>query len=193
MKVLKLSKENEKEILENLTLALNQGKVLALPTDTVYGLVAKADDEEAVRKIFVLKKRSFQKPIGVFVESLDRAKNLAFIDKEQEEFIKKHWPGAFTFIFKAKVDFPLIVKDGKIGLRMPEDDFLLSLISKVGFPLAQTSANISGKPPALSAKEVLDYFDDNPLLKIVVERDVSLSGKPSKVLDLTYSPYRIVR
>ena len=99
MKILKISKDIEK-IINVIEIALKKGKVLILPTDTVYGLICNAQNKKAVEKIFKIKKRSFNKPIGIFVKDIEMAKKIAKISNDQEKLLKEKWPGKTTFILK---------------------------------------------------------------------------------------------
>lgn len=102
MKILKLSSKNQKEIIEEVRKAIKEEKVIVLPTDTVYGLVCDATNEKAVEKVFKIKRRKIGKPIPIFIKDLKMAKKLAFVDKRQEKFLKKMWPGKVTVILRPK-------------------------------------------------------------------------------------------
>jgi len=137
---------------------------LACPTDTVYGLICDAKNKKAISRIFLIKKRPKNKPLPVFVRNIAMAKTLAKIDKHQEKFLKKVWPGAVTVILKSKN------KNSTIGLRIPSHKFVLGLAKHIG-PLTETSANISGKLPAGNVKEILkhpvkkvDYVELDPMI-----------------------------
>jgi L-threonylcarbamoyladenylate synthase len=195
MIILKIKKENFQKILKITLESIKQGKVIVCPTDTVYGLICDAKNKKAVRKIFKIKKRSFQKPISIFIKDLKMAKKFAQIDKKQEMFLKKYWPGKTIAILKAtKIRFPrgIVCQWGKIGLRIPKHKLLNELLNKFNGPLAQTSANISGKPVPATIKEILKQFDKKYQPDISIDAG-KLSGKSSKVIDLTISPPKILR
>lgn len=157
MKIVKVSSKNLNEAVK----IIKKGGVLIFPTDTVYGLIADAKNKNAVKKIFKIKERSFKKPLPVFVKDLKMAKGLVKINKKQEKILKKYWPGKVTVILKAKpIKFPkgIISKYKKIGLRIPDYKFLSLLLRKINYPLAETSANISGKKASTKIKEVLKQF-----------------------------------
>lgn len=166
--------------------AVKNGKVLACPTDTVYGLICDAQNRKAIAKIFLIKKRPKSKPFPVFVGSIRIAKELAQINDFQERFLKKIWPGGTTVVLNAK-------KGGTIGLRIPRSNFLLNLMKRTG-PLIETSANLSGSAPALSAEEVLTQFLDNKAQPdIVIDGGKLKTSKPSQVIDLTKDKPVILR
>lgn len=196
MIVLKLSKKNLNEI-EKLTIqAIKQRKVVVCPTDTVYGLICDAENKAAVRKIFKIKKRSFQKPISIFVKDFKTAKKIAVIGRNQEKILKKMWPGKLIAVLKAKRKFPkgIICKLGKIGLRIPDYKLLTAILNKFKNPLAQTSANISGKPASTRIEEVLNQFGKQRILPdLVIDAGNLKHSKPSKVIDLTEEKPKTLR
>lgn len=167
--------------------AIKEGKVLVCPTDTVYGLICDAGKKEAVARLYKIKKRPKNKPIPMFVSDISMAKEIAEISVKQEKFLKKVWPGPVTAVLEKK-------GGGTIGIRIPNHKFLLDLVKQNG-PLAETSANISGRPASGKFKEVLEQFAlsrvEGPDLAIDAG-DLPLS-KPSQVLDLKFSPPKILR
>ena len=156
--------------------ALRRGEVVALPTETVWGLAARADLPEAVRRVFELKGRPEEKPLTLFVP--DGPERYAHLDEPGRRLWEALVPGPVTLIFRAKVRYPGCVKDGKVGLRVPRWEPVLELLSRVDFPLATTSANPSGKPPARSREELEAYFPEIPALD-----GEAGGGEPSTVLD----------
>ena len=194
MKILKINSQNIKEIIEETIKSFKEGKVIICPTDTVYGLICDATNKEAVDKIFKIKKRSFQKPISIFVKDFKMVKKFAKIDKDQENFLKKVWPGKVIAVLKAKRRFPrgIVCKWGKIGLRMPNYKLLNETLNKFRGPLAQTSANLVGKPTLPLMKNILKQFQDKKYQPDLAIDAGKLSGKPSIVIDLTQSPPKIL-
>jgi len=209
MLIFKLSKKNLNKTKKLIIKAITEGEVIVCPTDTVYGLICDAKNSSAVRKIFKIKKRGFQKPISVFVKDFKMAKNFARIDEGQEEFLKKSWPGKLIAILKAKGKFPkgIVCEFGKIGIRIPEYKLLNEILKELKKPLAQTSANLAGKPTSATVEEILKQFKNkkpstrakhgagpvphrNKVSGAGYQPDLAidagkLSGKPSRVIDLT--------
>ena len=170
---------------------LKQGKVAICPTDTVYGLICDATNKKAVEKLFKIKKRQKTKPIPIFVKNVKMAKELAFIDKEQEKFLKKVWPGKVTVILKAK---GVLSSDDKIGLRIPDYKLITDLFKKFNKPLTGSSANISGKPASIKIKEVLKQFEKEKIqADLVIDVGNLKKAKPSTVIDLTDKKPKILR
>ena len=160
MKILKITKKNFKEIIKITVEAIKEGKAIICPTDTVYGLLCDATNRKAVGEIFKIKKRPKGKPISIFVKNIKMAKKIAKINKNQEKFLKKVWPGAVTAVLKPKKTLPENIFQGKntIGVRVPNYKLIIELINKIHRPLAETSANISGKPASTKIKEILRQF-----------------------------------
>lgn len=200
--LIKISEKKEKAIAI-IKKALIEGKIIVLPTDTVYGLVCDARNQEAVRRIFEIKKRLFDKPIGVFVKDIEMAKKVAQIDEEQEKLLKQNWPGKTTFILKKKIrkvrprGISLSSFTGtkkSIGIRIPDYELIRFLFEKIDFPLAQTSANISGQPATTKIKQVLKQLDTQKSRPdLVVDAGNLPESKPSTVIDLTGREPKVLR
>lgn len=195
MEVLKINQKNFKKVITEATKYIKNGKVIICPTDTVYGLICDAKNKKAVEKIFKIKKRSFQKPISIFVKNLKAAKKYSKINKNQEKFLKKAWPGKTIVVLRVKGSFPsgIVCQWGKVGLRMSKYKLLNEILNKFKGPIAQTSANITGKPTPSTIQDILKQFKNKKWQPDIVINVGELSGKPSKVIDLTMSPYKILR
>lgn len=123
----------------------NDGVVL-LPTDTIYGLMCDATNIEAVDKIYRMKNRDYSKPMLILVSNIDMLNKYCKVENDTEKMlIDKYFPGEMTIILKRKEEIPLLVTSGKdtVGVRIPNNKELLSIISKLDRPLVSTSANIS--------------------------------------------------
>lgn len=164
---------------------IKKGEIVIFPTDTVYGILADATNKKAVNSIFKIKKRPKEKPLPLFVSGIEMAKNLAFINKSQEEFLKKVWPGKVTAVLKARN------KNRTIGLRQPDYKKIIDILKIIKVPLAQTSANISGNPPSVKISEVIKQFEGERIL--AVDAGNIKKNKPSSVIDLTGEKIKILR
>ncbi len=181
-------------ILGRVVSVLRQGEVVAVPTDTVYGLVCDALNGEAARRIYEMKGREEGKPLLWFVSSVEQAREYAEIGGREEEFLHRVWPGAVTAVLKIKDQGSRINgQDETIGMRIPKDDFLIEVLRETGGPLAQTSANISGQPPARSAEEVCAYFSKIKYAPALVVDGGERGGEASTLVDLSVFPPRILR
>ena len=131
------------------------GGILAFPTDTVFGLGCTIN-EDAIKKIYEAKGRSFDKPLPMMCNSLDMIKNVAYVSKNAKKIINEFTPGALTLIFKKKEDVSDFITNGKdtIGIRIPDDEFILSIINELNMPLLVTSANLSNTGSLLKWEDV---------------------------------------
>lgn len=144
-----------KEILDN-------DGVIIFPTDTVYGIACNCFSEKAIKKVFDIKKRPENKPINVLSNSLDKIKLVSRNINEKEEFlINKYMPGALTIILdkNEKVSDILTAGLDTIGVRIPKNNISLRILENVSYPLATTSANISGDSAGIKITDFLKEFD----------------------------------
>mgnify|MGYP002516900138 FL=1 len=144
-----------KEILDN-------DGVIIFPTDTVYGIACNCFSEKAIKKIFDIKKRPENKPINVLSNSLDKIKLVSKNISEKEEFlINEYMPGALTVILDKNEKVPDILTAGleTIGVRIPKNNISLRILESVSYPLATTSANISGDSAGIKITDFLEEFD----------------------------------
>ena len=171
------------------------GNVVIFPTDTVYGFLADATNKEAVKRVFQIKQRSFKKLLPLFVKDIEMAKKIAYISKGQEKFLRKSWPGKVTVVLKRKKSSIKLygVRQETIALRIPKFNPINFLLKELGVPLVGTSANIAGEPSSGKLKEVLKQFKGKQHQPNFAVDGGVLSGKLSKVVDITTRPYTILR
>ncbi|NQT95968.1 MAG: threonylcarbamoyl-AMP synthase [Candidatus Omnitrophica bacterium] len=174
------AEQSIKEVAE----IIRHGGVAAIPTETVFGLGCDAGNKEAVKKLYTIKKRPAGKPFTIQIATFDQLAD--YLDKLPpgvEKFLKEFWPGPLTALLKGK--------DGKIGLRMPDNKTTLSIIKEAKVSLAVTSANISGDRDVSSAKDAFKVFDGS--IEAVVDDGIIAKGIASTVVDCTTLPYKILR
>lgn len=150
------------ENIEHVASLLNNGEVVGMPTETVYGLAANAYDENAVEKIFKAKGRPQDNPLIVHIHSLDMLKDLvAEVPAIAYQLADKFWPGPLTMIFQKSENVPLAVTAGlsTVAVRFPSNKVANALIKKAGIPLAAPSANLSGSPSPTTANHVYNDLD----------------------------------
>lgn len=181
--------------IKSIIWAIKKGKVLICPTDTVYGLICDASNKKAVERVFKIKQRKKSKPLPIFVKNIVMARKLAEIDKNQEIFLKRAWPGKITAVLKLKTQLKVYgIAKNTIALRIPDHKIIRCLLKAANLPLIGTSANISGQPASGNIKEVLGQFErkkQQPDLAINAGNlPESLS---SKIIDLTVWPPKILR
>ena len=173
---------------------LRAGEVVALPTETVYGLAANARDENAVAKIFQIKGRPAHNPIIVHVASNEMARDcVAQWTELAEKISKSFWPGPLTLVLPRAEKIPDIVTAGgaTVGVRWPGHPFMQAVIRECGFPLAAPSANLSNQVSPTSAEHVRAQLAGK--IPLIVDGGQSQVGIESTVLDLTSTPPRILR
>jgi L-threonylcarbamoyladenylate synthase len=171
---------------------LRRGGLVAFPTDTVYGVGAPVFAAEAVSRLYTLKGRPLEKAIAVLVGDPSDVAGLAVsLPPEAARLAAAFWPGALTLVVPKRAHVPEEVSShGTVGVRMPDHPVPLALLKVTG-PLATTSANWSGEPSAVTAKQVLAALDGR--VDLVLDGGRSPGGMSSTVLDCTASPPRILR
>jgi L-threonylcarbamoyladenylate synthase len=195
MEIISLTPNNFQIAVETANRLIQKGGVVVVPTDTVYGLLANAANENAVKKIYAIKDRPQGKPLPVFVKNMAMAKKLAKISAKQQEFLETKWPGKFTAILFRKPDAKIFGADDKtIALRIPFYAFANSLLETANQPLAATSANLSGLPAATKIDEVLNQLARAAIMPDLVINAGDLDdSKPSIIADLTQCAIKTVR
>ena len=145
---------------EEAARSLREGGVVALPTETVYGLAAVFDNEDAVRTIFRIKGRPAENPVIVHVASLEQAATVGIFNDVAARLAAHFWPGPLTLVLPRQHGVPDIVTAGldTVAIRMPDHATFLAVISRVRKPLAAPSANLSGKPSPTMARHVIEDF-----------------------------------
>ncbi len=173
---------------------LKKSEVVAIPTETVYGLAANAFDEEAVRKIFAAKGRPCDNPLIVHISDLDMIKDIASeVPRLAIKCAESFWPGPLTMIMPKSDRIPLVTSGGldTVGIRFPSDKCAHRIIEKCGFPLAAPSANLSGSPSPTNAKRV--YEDMSGRIAAIVDGGESEVGVESTVIAFENDGIRILR
>jgi len=138
--------------------------VVAIPTETVYGLAGNALSEKALKKIFSLKNRPLFNPLIVHIGGFNQLQKIARDIPEKAIQLALHfWPGPLTLVLKKQTHIPDLVTSGKdtVAIRMPNHPLTLELLNQIDFPLAAPSANPFGKISPTSAAHVYDYFGEN--------------------------------
>ena len=184
-----------KKILSQTERILRSGGIVVIPTDTVYGIIGDATKAEVIKKIFAVKKRPQEKVFPIFIKNVSEARKLAYVADAKAKFLERIWPGPLTVIFQHKERLPKVLTGGKdtVGMRIPGNPFLLELLSRLDFPLVQTSANVSEKPAAKNTKEVEGYFGEAKEKPDLVVDSGELKGKSSTVIDYTSKEPMILR
>lgn len=174
--------------------AIFEGKVVAFPTDTVFGLGTNAFMDVAVERLYKIKRRSKDKPFIINIADFKMIKDIVIVQDGHLELLKNFWPGKITFIFKKKRNVLKMVSCGKMTLavRIPAYRKTISLIEKANCPIVSTSANFEGEPEPKSYSAISDELFDS--IDIVLKGDKSYrTGISSTIVDISDKTPRILR
>jgi len=172
---------------------LQNGGVIAFPTDTVYGLGADAFNARAVERIYEIKTRPKDRPLPVLIADVRQLTALAGPIPEIARFLaRQFWPGGLTLVLAKKDSLlPYLASTPTIAVRIPAHPVCLALIRQLGNPLIGTSANVTGQPPALTAEEVEHQLGGR--IDFVINGGSCPGGKESTIVDVTREPPIILR
>jgi L-threonylcarbamoyladenylate synthase len=182
------------EVLRFAAERLLHGEVVAIPTDTVYGLAADPFNLSAVEEIYRVKGRPEVRALPILVNSLDQAMLLAReVPRNFLRLAEEFWPGALTLVVDASHRLPLKVtaNTGRIALRWPRSEVVARLIEEFDGPLTGTSANISGSPACTSGDEVFRQLGDR--LQVILDAGETKSASPSTIVELHSDAWKILR
>ena len=187
-----------KIIRENLADAaeiLRAGGLVGVPTETVYGLAGNGLHEEAVKRIYEVKGRPEVKPLALMVPDASGIERYCLdVPQAAKALAERFWPGPLSIVLKAKTALvPEIVRAGgdSVSLRCPDHALTLEALRLSGIPFAAPSANPSGSPSPKTADEVLTYFDGK--IEAVIDGGPCGLGRESTILDMSETPYRVLR
>ena len=195
--IINISKsKDKKEIYRKLTTYYKDGKLVAIPTETVYGLSANAMDDKAVCKIYEAKGRPSDNPLIVHFYEMSQLDNIVdYSDENVKKLIDKFWPGPMTLILNAKENNGISKKVtaglNTLAVRMPSNITAREVLKETGVLLAAPSANTSGKPSPTKFEHV--YHDLNGKIDVIIEDEQSDIGLESTVVDCTRHPFVIAR
>jgi tRNA threonylcarbamoyl adenosine modification protein (Sua5/YciO/YrdC/YwlC family) len=170
-----------------------RGELIGLPTDTVYGIGTRPDDQAATARLFDAKRRPRDLELPVLVPNLDVARRIGRLRDTGLRLAERFWPGALTVVVErteASASWDLGGNRATVGIRVPDDPTALAVLQETG-PLAVTSANISGSPTPSSCHEIAQLFGD--LVAVTLCSPGELSGHASTVVDCTTDPPTTLR
>jgi L-threonylcarbamoyladenylate synthase len=180
-----LSPTIEQEIQKGIHL-LNQGGIVAFPTDTVYGLGADATNECAVERVYELKQRPRYLPLPVLLADAAQIASIAGAVSDIAWLLARHfWPGGLTLVLPKgpSVSEKISAGGGTVAVRVPNHPIPVALIRGLGLPIVGTSANLSGRPSVLTAKEVSEQLGDR--VDLIINGGRCPGGVESTVVDVT--------
>lgn len=173
---------------------LRRGEVIALPTDTVYGIATDGFNADAIEKLFIAKDRPSHKAIMLLLgDYSDLEKIATFISPSAQRLAEHFWPGGLTLVVNARAELPanLRADTNTIGARLPASDLVRELVRGLGRPLAATSANRSGGANPRTAQDVLNDLDGK--IAMILDGGATPGKLASTVLDCTIEPPRVLR
>lgn len=188
--MVKTLKPNSDSIQECVS-ALEEGLAIIYPTETVYGLGVDATNRLAVSNLFKIKERDPSEPLSLAVASVEKARELAEFSETASLLADKFLPGPLTLVLKAKRSMPLITANGRIGIRIPSNEFALELLQRYSKPITATSANISGMHPATDAGKVSRLILGR--VAIFVDAEKTEYGKESSVVEVFGNEFKLLR
>lgn len=165
---------------------LRAGELVAFPTETVYGVGARADDPQAVARLRAAKRRPSEQPFVIMVADREAVAAVARVSPRALALMERHWPGPLTLILPARGE-----AGATVGVRVPDHPVAQALLRAVGVPLATSSANRAGEPPPTDAAAVVAAL--GPELAVVLDGGRCRLGQASTILDVATDPPRILR
>lgn len=169
--------------IQKAVTSLNKGQVIAIPTETVYGLAANIYDDNAVNSIFEIKKRPNNNPLIVHIKSIDQLASVAReVPPIAEKLASHFWPGPLTLVLKKQKTISDLISSGKdtVAVRVPNHKVTLNLLENLNYPLAAPSANPFGSISPTNTNHVFQYFNDQ--IDIILEGGSCSNGIESTII-----------
>jgi L-threonylcarbamoyladenylate synthase len=182
------------EVLHHAVEILQNGGIIAFPTETFYGLGVKFSLEDSLKKLYKIKKRPKEKAMPLIIGNKDLLPVVtSYVNSIAIILMKKFWPGPLTLIFPAKENLSDYITAGtrKVAVRIPGESFALHLAKSTSFPITATSANPSGTVSARDAETVVRYFGDK--IDLLIDGGITSGGLPSTIVDITENKINIIR
>ncbi len=190
---MKIYDEINENVLNELVDILNNDGLIIFPTDTVYGIACNSFSDKAIKKLYLAKNRSFDKPIGVLTDSMSKinlvVENISSVEKE---LIDKYFPGNLTIIFNKKKSVSDLLTSGNstIGVRIPNNEIALSILKSYPYPLATTSVNLAGKKDGTRVSDFISDFKDK--VDIIIDGGIT-KEVPSTIVRVENDKLNIIR
>lgn len=191
---IKVNELNLEQVLHYTADMLKKGGIIAYPTETFYGLGAKFDMEDSLKKLYDIKQRPEEKAMPLIIGNKELLTVItASMNKTAVSLMDRFWPGPLTLIFLAKENLSEYITAGthKVAVRIPGESFALYLAITASFPITATSANLSGTSPAQDAETVIRYFGDK--IDLIIDGGTTSGGLPSTIADVTGDEIKLLR
>lgn len=187
VKILKIDPMHlDLEAIQNGARIIKEGGLVVYPTETCYALGANALDYTSVKKVFLAKERSPANPIHIIVDTIARAENFAFFNKQAMKLAKEFWPGPLTIAVRKKSMILSILNPDRIAIRVPDHPVSLTLMKQASVPITATSANRSGDPSPYSIDAVKKSL--GPTMDLILDSGTLPSNPPSTIVDFVMKP-----
>ncbi len=197
MEIIKLTNQNQKDVIEKAVKVLNNGGILVYPTETCYGIGVDATNQDAIDKLYKYKTRYEGKPLSIAVSNKKMASQYIEMNEIAENLYDNYLPGPLTVVSKGlhKVAQGVESEYGTLGVRVPKYPLILEIIEKFGKPITATSANISYKPRPYNidtfVKDLPEKHDE--LVDLVIDAGELPKNEPSTVVDTTMNNLNVMR
>jgi L-threonylcarbamoyladenylate synthase len=174
---------------------IKQGGLVAFPTETVYALACDPYNEHAVRRIYEIKGRGYDKPLSLLANSLRQIEKICYLSPKARSILHHFSPGPITLICNVKEDLNIFcltnINKKTIGIRIPNHKIALDIIDSVGYPIFATSVNKSGEKAATNASEIINRFEKQ--IDMIIDGGEVEIGVSSTVVDVTKDEVVILR
>lgn len=193
MQVFDWTKEIKEDELRIVTKALDEDKLIVFPTETVYGIAGNALNVEVIDKLFQAKKRDYSKPFSLMLSDINKIKDIAYVSADEEKIINKFMPGPITLILKKKdciSDLATASRD-TVGVRIPDHFIALSILKSIDYPLATSSANISGRSNNSDITDIINDLEN--YVNIFIKGNISSNLLASTVVEIKDNEVNILR
>ncbi len=200
MIIIDYTKKHHQKIIHACVVALRQGKVVAYPTDTCYGLAVDTENLTAIKKLYQVKGRSFKKAVSIIPSSISAVKKIVIWNSVAEKSAKKFFPGPLTIVCPLRGEGKgrgwkiLSSSSGFIGVRQPKNNIALDLAKYLKSPITTTSANVSGKPECYSVEDLLKQFGKTKFKPdIIINSGQLVKRKPSTIVKIDGKKVEVLR
>ena len=193
-RLLKIDQDSFGEVIQDAAKVILSGGVVAVPTESFYGLAVHALNEKAIGRLFAVKGRREDNPLLILISSKESlSRYVSEVSEKAQGLVERFWPGGLTMVFFADPILPLSLTagTGKIGVRLSSHPVPRELARAVGAPITGTSANRSGQPSCSTAEEVMEAVGED--IDLILDRGRTPGGKGSTVLDVTLDPPVVLR
>lgn len=186
-------KHPDGDVIDQVVEALEEGGVIVYPTDTIYGLGCDIFNRDAVKRIYDIKGRDYQKPLSFICHDLSCIADFAVIPDRTYKILRRTLPGPYTFILRATRKAPKTVLHKKrltVGIRVPACPAARMIVERLGHPIVTTSVNVAGDDFLTSPKKIEEQFGDK--IDIILDAGV-LPNEPSTIIDWSEEEPKIIR